>query len=408
MANPPFVVSPGTGGYDYRDSGLAGDAVCEQLVRRLPAVLAEQGSAQLLANWIIPADRPWADRLADWLAGRACDAWVWQREIAEPAEYVALWLRDAGERPGTPEWAAEVRRLAGLVRRVRRSPPSGWASITMWRTDAADPVVVLEDVPQAVEQPAGAHLPGWIARQRWLAGNSDAGLMDAVLSPAPGLVLERSDLLGPTAGRPPPLGLRQSYGMRWEVETDEAVAALVAGCDGSAPLHRPVSVLAAALGHPPAEIADALLPVVRDLIGRGFLLPEGHRMRAVVARVTRASVEVDGAIVGSIGVGLLALVGVTHTDTEREAAALARKIAGLRILRDELSVLDLADAGILAISQFTLYGDARKGPASDLDRRGARSRRRAADRRLRRRPAEPGRDRGNRRFRSRHAGRTPE
>jgi D-tyrosyl-tRNA(Tyr) deacylase len=84
-------------------------------------------------------------------------------------------------------------------------------------------------------------------------------------------------------------------------------------------------------------------------------------MRAVVARVTRASVEVDGAVVGSIGVGLLALVGVTHTDTDREAAALARKIAGLRILREELSVLDVADAGILAISQFTLYGDARKG-----------------------------------------------
>lgn len=84
-------------------------------------------------------------------------------------------------------------------------------------------------------------------------------------------------------------------------------------------------------------------------------------MKAVVQRVTRASVEVDGEIVGAIGVGLLVLVGVTHRDTEREALALARKVYQLRIMRDELSVADLPDAKILVVSQFTLYGDARKG-----------------------------------------------
>jgi hypothetical protein len=62
--------------------------------------------------------------------------------------------------------------------------------------------------------------------------------------------------------------------MRWEVTTDEAVAALMAGCDGRTPLHRPISVLAATLQSPMDEIAEALLPVVRDLIGRGFLVPE--------------------------------------------------------------------------------------------------------------------------------------
>jgi D-tyrosyl-tRNA(Tyr) deacylase len=84
-------------------------------------------------------------------------------------------------------------------------------------------------------------------------------------------------------------------------------------------------------------------------------------VKAVVQRVTRASVEVDGQIVGAIGVGLLVLVGATHSDTEREALALARKVHGLRILRDERSVSDLPDAAILVVSQFTLYGDARKG-----------------------------------------------
>jgi hypothetical protein len=272
VANPPFVVSPGTGGYDYRDGGLAGDAVCERLVGELPAVLSEHGCGQLLANWIIPADRSWPDRLGDWLAGRGCDAWVWQREVAEPAEYVALWLRDAGERPGTPEWTQKyddwldwltAAGVAGI----------GMGLITLWRTDAADPVLVLEDVPQAVEQPAGVHVPAWVTRQRWLAGQSDAALMEAALTPAQGVVLDRSDLLEAEGWTPASARLRQSHGMRWEVETDDAVAALVAGCDGRTPLHGPVSVLAAALGRPADEVADAVLPVVRDLVGRGFLLP---------------------------------------------------------------------------------------------------------------------------------------
>jgi D-tyrosyl-tRNA(Tyr) deacylase len=84
-------------------------------------------------------------------------------------------------------------------------------------------------------------------------------------------------------------------------------------------------------------------------------------MRAVVQRVTRAAVEVRGEQVGAIDTGLLVLVGVTHTDTAEQAAALARKVHGLRILRDERSVADLRDAAVLVVSQFTLYGDARKG-----------------------------------------------
>ncbi|MFE5310807.1 D-aminoacyl-tRNA deacylase [Isoptericola sp. NPDC056573] len=84
-------------------------------------------------------------------------------------------------------------------------------------------------------------------------------------------------------------------------------------------------------------------------------------MRAVLQRVSSASVTVDGEVVGAIDrPGLLALVGVTHADGPAEVATVARKIAELRILRDERSVTD-AGAPVLVVSQFTLYGDARKG-----------------------------------------------
>lgn len=79
-------------------------------------------------------------------------------------------------------------------------------------------------------------------------------------------------------------------------------------------------------------------------------------------RVSRASVAVDGELVSAIGTGLLVLIGVTHTDTAAQASTLARKVHGLRILRAERSVADLPDsAEVLVVSQFTLYGDARKG-----------------------------------------------
>jgi D-tyrosyl-tRNA(Tyr) deacylase len=84
-------------------------------------------------------------------------------------------------------------------------------------------------------------------------------------------------------------------------------------------------------------------------------------MRAVVQRVTGASVSVDGHVVAAVGPGLLVLVGVTHDDTAATAHTMAAKINGLRILREERSVGDEPTAAILVVSQFTLYGDARKG-----------------------------------------------
>ncbi len=84
-------------------------------------------------------------------------------------------------------------------------------------------------------------------------------------------------------------------------------------------------------------------------------------MRTVIQRVTEARVEVAGTVVGSIErPGLVALVGVTHDDGPEQARLTARKIAELRILRDEQSVSDVG-APVLVISQFTLYGDTRKG-----------------------------------------------
>jgi len=94
-------------------------------------------------------------------------------------------------------------------------------------------------------------------------------------------------------------------------------------------------------------------------------------MRAVVQRVSSARVTVNGEITGQIGLGLLVLLGVGREDTEADASYLAEKIAGLRVFEDDQgkmnsSVQDVG-GGVLAVSQFTLYGDARRGRRPSFD-----------------------------------------
>ena len=94
-------------------------------------------------------------------------------------------------------------------------------------------------------------------------------------------------------------------------------------------------------------------------------------MRAVVQRVSRAKVTIDGWVSGEIGVGVLVLLGVGHDDAEADATYLAEKIAGLRIFEDDAGKMNrsVKDAGgsVLAVSQFTLYGDVRRGKRPSFD-----------------------------------------
>jgi SAM-dependent methyltransferase len=280
VANPPFVVSPGTASagsvstrrYEYRDSGLAGDAFSEQLVRGVPRLLAPGGTASLLANWVLRKHEGWDERLVGWLAGSGCDAWIWQRDVMEPGAYVSLWLRDAGERPGTLRWEEQYDGWRDWFDRSGTAAV-GMGVISLRRTDRAAPVVVCEDVPQMLEQPIAGKISGWFDRADWLARHDDARLLEARLRRSEDLARVATEQAGDAGWQPVTAHLHQTSGMHWQVEVDDAVSALVAACDGDAPVSLAVSLLAATTGAAADAVWGALAPVIRDLVARGFLEP---------------------------------------------------------------------------------------------------------------------------------------
>jgi hypothetical protein len=259
VANPPFVVGPARTEYAYRDSGLAGDAVSERLVRETPALLAEGGVAQLLANWLHVAGADWRDRVAGWLDGTGCDALVLQREVQDPAEYVALWLRDAGDTSPAPaaEWLDWFE--ANGVEAV------GFGIVTLRRTEAPTHVAVRDHREPGV-QPLGPHLAAWLDAHDALRA---IDLLTARPRVAGGVSLEQSAYVAGEGWTVAAQALQNHRGLRRRTTVDPVAVALVGACDGT----RTVAEIAALLdaAYEVEGLPDAALAVVRRLVEEGFL-----------------------------------------------------------------------------------------------------------------------------------------
>lgn len=265
VSNPPFVVGP-RARWSYRDAGLAGDDVSRRVVGEAADHLADGGTAWVLANWLHVRGEDWRDRVVAWIPP-GCDAWVVQRDAQDPAQYVSLWLSDAGEQDD-PDLADAW--LAGLDALHVEAIGFGWVTL---RRGSAPHGVVVEEILQPVDQPLGPHVGAWLHRQEWLRGRTDARLIGATLAASPALRLDVTSARGEAGWQPLARGLRLDTGLHPVAEVDEAVSALVAGCDGTQPLGRLVAVLAAATGAAYDDLAADVAPVVRALVRDGFLEP---------------------------------------------------------------------------------------------------------------------------------------
>jgi hypothetical protein len=270
VSNPPFVVGAGSLHYIYRDSGMAGDLLCQKLIEQVGEHLEPGGTAQIMANWIVRDGHDWRERVRRWLAGSGLHAWVVQREFADPVSYVSLWTSDAGE---PPEQAAQrggrwldwfdAEGIAGV----------GMGMITL-RAPRADehrpPDHVLDEITGADEALTGPEVAAFFARREYLHDTTDEQLLSVRLSTAP-VFLDEQSLPGENGWQLVGAAVRRPGGPGAVIGVDEVSRALLAGCRGEVPLGTLIDLLAAVHSVDPAALATAALPVVREAIGRGIL-----------------------------------------------------------------------------------------------------------------------------------------
>ncbi len=260
VSNPPFVISPGSQ-YTYRDAGLDADDVCRRLVQGLPSVLAPDGVAVLLANWLHVEGEDGDARVLSWFDGTGCDGWVVQRELAAPEDYVTAWLRDTDDSfagyDAWLDWFAE-RRVEAVA-----------FGIVALRNGDRQRTVTLDDVPQPTAATWGEEVRAHFTRHDALRGD----LLGARLR-------LRDDVRLHSVARRADDGwyadsqlLQQEAGLRWSGGVDTYGATLLAGCDGTRPLGALLAVLASSTGLSDGEAAEQVLPVVRRLVEQGFLVP---------------------------------------------------------------------------------------------------------------------------------------
>ncbi|MGQ0463846.1 MAG: DUF7059 domain-containing protein [Sporichthyaceae bacterium] len=269
VANPPFAIGGGDGSARrvYRDSGVAEDGLCRSLVGAAPDLLNPGGRCQLLANWAHRHGRDWREQVAEWLPP-GVDAWVLQREVLDPASYVSLWLHDCGD-VAAPDYPA---RYDAWLDRLEAAGIEGvgFGWIVLRRTDAADPVRLIEDWPNAVARPLGPHVADTLDRWDWLhRHHDDQALLAARLWVAEDVV--QGHVGPPGFEDPDKVTLHQTNGLHREIRVDTATAALVGACDGSMPVGVLIDAVAQVLDESPADLRKRLLPIVRTLVADGYL-----------------------------------------------------------------------------------------------------------------------------------------
>ncbi|MFC5803242.1 DUF7059 domain-containing protein [Streptomyces formicae] len=273
VSNPPFVISPGAR-LTYRDGGMGGDDLCRSLVQQSGERLNEGGFAHFLANWQHVEGEDWQERVRSWVP-RGCDAWIVQREVQDVTQYAELWLRDSGDHRTAPEeYAARYDAwLDEFEARGTKAVGFGWISLR--KSGAEQPSIVVEEWPHPVEQPLGETVQAHFERQDYLRTHDDAALLADAFVLAPEVMQEQVGL--PGAEDPEHVVLRQNRGMRRATKVDHVGAGFAGVCDGTLSAGRILDAIAQLVGEDPVLLRDRTPQAIRLLVAEGFLEPGSER-----------------------------------------------------------------------------------------------------------------------------------
>lgn len=270
VSNPPFVITPdslrGQGLLEYRDGGMARDTLIETIIRNAPLCLNTDGAMQMLGNWEIPAqndpENEWATRVETWLEGLPVDAWVLQRDLLDPSQYVEMWLRDSGGgvvpreecEASYAEWVGDFAQaqvgaigMGSLAMRMKNDNPQ---RVYAYIPDGASPTGI--DIARILDNLA---LPETIWSEK-LHVRQD--------------VTEERHFM-PGAEHPSALILKQGGGMGRSIRVGSNTSAFVGACDGELTSEQILNAIAYITEQAPEHVREELETVLPELLRAGIL-----------------------------------------------------------------------------------------------------------------------------------------
>ena len=272
ITNPPYVIAPPSTDDDrlvYREGGLLGDEFVRRVVTEGAARLAPGGTLQVLGNWAQPEGQDWHERPQGWIESTGCDGHVVRREVLDAAEYIEIWLADAGL-TGTPDYTGAYRRWADYFERLGiTSVGMGWLNLV--RAGRDQPSITVEDWPHPVEQPIGPALAERMDAVELDRRLSDDDLLAAHWTLAPDVVQESYER--PGSADPYAIVLTQQVGFRRAVEVDTALAGVLGACDGELSLAQVLAAVASIMDVDLGALTAEILPKVRRLSVDRLLWP---------------------------------------------------------------------------------------------------------------------------------------
>jgi methylase of polypeptide subunit release factors len=266
FSNPPFFISP-KDRYLFCDNRMELDGLCRLFVKQAPAHLNEGGYFQMLCEWAQLRGETWQERLAEWLTGTGCDAWVVQGTKQDPPQYAQDRIRDLPPSAGrdselfndymTYYRSRNVEAIYGGIITMRLRPGKNW--------------ILMEESSQTPKEPFGDYVESLFAARDLLYGSRDA-LLAAKLRLAPHVrlehVLERAD----SRWRAKSLALHMGRGLPYSVNVQPLVAEFLGRCDGSRPLSQLVDDFVSEVDAPADRVRQECLDVVGRLLEHAFLL----------------------------------------------------------------------------------------------------------------------------------------
>ncbi len=279
VGNPPFVVSDGDVDLVYRDSTFDLDGATAHILANVKDYLANDGTAHFLGAWVHVQGQSWQSRIASWLPSEGVEAWIVQRDVADPAQYVGTWLRDESLDPRSAEGQEKATRWLEHFARAGVDG-IGFGYITIQKIDGPSSVVC-EEMPQPLYGPFHLEASEYLERMAWLRDKDASAILNESFSVRDSAVVDRVSpahigFSSSAADWTPTTTISRVDGPAWSHEIDETVATILNALLPDANLATTINVMDMLGAFDDADVEEIkanLVPIIVDLMRHGIVLP---------------------------------------------------------------------------------------------------------------------------------------